>query len=415
MLGYRRAEPAGSAFLVRVTGRECYNRRNISEEERMAIQYPVIKKGRFVSRPNRFVIFMEMDGKIVKAHMPNPGRMRELLFPGVMLYAAPHAKEGSRTQYRIVGVDREGEPVPLDTSRANDTAEWLINHGKIPGWEAYRVLRREVTMGDSRFDLLLGNEAVQFPVEVKSCTLFGKNGAMFPDAVTARGRKHVLHLGDIGKNGGRAGLLVLVQWDRARWFLPDYHTDPEFAEAFRSVAPYIDWKAAALQWTPDFTVPAGVRLLPSPLEILDQESGNRGDYLLVLHLDTAQDIEIGSRGILHFPEGYYVYTGSARKNLDQRMARHRRLRKGMHWHIDWLRQKAEWVGCIPIRTAEDLEHQLVTSVSRIADWEIPGFGCTDCHCPTHLFGFHENPMHLPGFVQIEEDFEINRLDSLVHE
>lgn len=89
--------------------------------------------------------------------------------------------------------------MPLDTSRANDTAEWLINHGKIPGWEAYRVLRREVTMGDSRFDLLLGNKAVQFPVEVKSCTLFGKNGAMFPDAVTARGRKHVLHLGDIGK------------------------------------------------------------------------------------------------------------------------------------------------------------------------------------------------------------------------
>lgn len=202
-------------------------------------------------------------------------------------------------------------------------------------------------MGDSRFDLLLGNKAVQFPVEVKSCTLFGKNGAMFPDAVTARGRKHVLHLGDIGKNGGRAGLLVLVQWDRARWFLPDYHTDPEFAEAFRSVAPYIDWKAAALQWTPDFTVPAGVRLLPSPLEILDQESGNRGDYLLVLHLDTAQDIEIGSRGILHFPERYYVYIGSARKNLDQRMARHRRLRKGMHWHIDWLRRKQNGWGASP--------------------------------------------------------------------
>lgn len=59
----------------------------------MAIQYPVIKKGRFVSRPNRFVIFMEMDGKIVKAHMPNPGRMRELLFPGSRFTRHPMPKK----------------------------------------------------------------------------------------------------------------------------------------------------------------------------------------------------------------------------------------------------------------------------------------------------------------------------------
>lgn len=379
----------------------------------MEKEYSVIKKGRFLRRPNRFVIDMEIDGEPVRAHMPNPGRMRELLFPGVMLYAVPHAKEGSRTKYRVIGAEREGEVIPLDTSRANDTAEWLINHEKIPGWEDYRVLRREVTMGDSRFDLVIGNEKIQFPVEVKSCTLFGKKGAMFPDAVTARGRKHVLHLGEIGKNGGKAGLLILVQWDRAQWFLPDYHTDPEFAEAFRLSAPYIDWKAAALRWTPDLDVPESVRLLPSPLYILDEEAGNRGDYLLVLRMNETEDVEIGKKGKIRFPKGYYVYTGSAAKNLDQRMARHRRLRKGMHWHIDWLRQKADWVGCIPVRTAEDLEHRLAAAVSRIADWQIPGFGCTDCRCASHLFGFREDPMHMPAFVQIEEDFEINRLDERI--
>ncbi len=374
------------------------------------IAYPSIVKGRFVSRPNRFVILMDIGGTIVRAHMPNPGRMRELLFPGVVLYAAPHAKEGSRTAYRVVGVERDGEAIPLDTSRANDTAAALIDGGRIPGWEAYRVLRREVTMGDSRFDLLIGNEEEQFPVEVKSCTLFGRRGAMFPDAVTARGRKHILHLGEIGRSGGKAGLLILVQWDRAQWFLPDYHTDPDFAEAFCASAPHIDWKAAALRWTPDFTAPQSVRLLPSPLAILEREAGNRGDYLLVLRLSEAQDIEIGSLGTRHFPTGYYVYVGSAKKNLDQRIARHRRLRKGMHWHIDYLRQKAQWTGCIPIRTAEDLEHALAAAVSRIADWIVPGFGCTDCRCPSHLFGFTKDPMHLPAFVQIEEDFEINRLD-----
>lgn len=163
--------------------------------------------------------------------------------------------------------------IPLDTSRANDTAAALINEKRIPGWEDYRVLRREVTMGDSRFDLLIGNEKESFPVEVKSCTLFGEKGAMFPDAVTARGRKHILHLGEIGKGGGKAGLLILVQWDRAEWFLPDYHTDPEFAEAFLSAAPHIEWKAAALRWPDDLSRPESVRLLSAPLPIVEKKRG----------------------------------------------------------------------------------------------------------------------------------------------
>lgn len=175
----------------------------------------------------------------------------------------------------------------------------------------------------------------------------------------------------------------------------------------------MDWKAAALRWDETFTVPRSVRLLPAPLEILDREAGNRGDYLLVLRLPEDRDMEIGKLGVLHFPKGYYVYTGSAKKNLDQRMARHRHLRKGMHWHIDWFRQQAEWVGCLPIRTADDLEHDLACAVSAISDWCIPGFGCTDCRCPSHLFGFHENPLHCRPFVQLEENFEINRLDQWI--
>ena len=116
---------------------------------------------------------------------------------------------------------------------------------------------------------------------------------------------------------------------------------------------------------------------------------------------------------MHFPKGYYVYTGSAKKNLDQRLARHRRLQKKMHWHIDYLRQRAEWVGAVPVRTAEDLEHALAAAVARAADWDIPGFGCTDCACPSHLFGFREDPLHLPAFTKIEEDFEINRLQKWI--
>lgn len=279
----------------------------------MELIYKNIIKGTFISRPNRFVIWMEIDGKAVKAHMPNPGRMRELLFPGTVLYAVPHAKAGSATAVRVIGCERDGEVVPLDTTHANDVAEWLVNQGKIPGWENCHVVRREVTMGDSRFDLLLSNGSGEFPVEVKSCTLFGKKGAMFPDAVTARGRKHILHLGDIGKAGSRAGLLILVQWDRAEWFLPDYHTDPDFGAAFCEAAPYIEVKPAAIRWTADFSMPSSVKLLPVPLDAAEREMGNAGDYLIILYMEKDMDFLIGKKGMMHFQKGYYVYVGSAKK------------------------------------------------------------------------------------------------------
>ena len=381
----------------------------------MELQYQIVKKGIFLARPNRFVSLAEIEGQTEKVHMPNPGRMRELLFPGVTLYVTPHEKPGGATRYRAIGVERQGEVVPLDTTHANDVAEWLVSRGKIPGWEDCRVLRREVTMGDSRFDLRLTDGKDSFPVEVKSCTLFGEKGAMFPDAVTGRGRKHILHLAEMGKAGQRAGLLILVQWDRARWFLPDYHTDPAFAKAFRAAAPYVEWKAAALHWDASFRVPQSVRLLPSPLGILDREAGNRGDYLIILRLENEADIEIGSRGVMHFPKGFYVYVGSARKNLDQRVAHHRRIRKKKHWHLDYLRPETQWVGAISIRTSEDLEHDLAGAVDRIADWRVPGFGCSDCGCPSHLFGFHNDPMHLPAFVRIEEAFCMNRLQKWIPE
>lgn len=116
---------------------------------------------------------------------------------------------------------------------------------------------------------------------------------------------------------------------------------------------------------------------------------------------------------MHFPKGYYVYTGSAKKNLAARLARHRRKRKKFHWHIDYLRQEADVIAAIPIRTSQDLEHELAGAVEVISDWRIDGFGCTDCHCLSHLFGFTENPIHYRPFIQIVEDFRMNRLKNRI--
>ena len=87
-------------------------------------------------------------------------------------------------------------------------------------------IRLNYTVHHHVFDLLLTNDkGDEFLLEVKSCTLFSKTGAMFPDAITERGRKHLLHLKELQNEGYHTGVLFLVQWDRAQWFLPDYHTD----------------------------------------------------------------------------------------------------------------------------------------------------------------------------------------------
>lgn len=376
--------------------------------------YKSLTAGRFLDRPNRFVCHAEVNGKTVLCHMPNPGRMRELLFPGSTLYLTPN-RPGLRTAFRVVGIEKgkNRDIFYLDTTKANDVAAFLVENHRIPGWEDYDLLNREVTMGDSRFDLLLGNQRTGevFPVEVKSCSLAGEKGAMFPDAPTERGEKHLSHLVRMAGEGQHAGLLVLVHYGKAEWFLPNYHTDLELSRTFLKGMDSLDWKAAVIPWTKEFTMPQSVRLIGSSKKALEEEMGNAGDYMIVLRLKAPKTIAVGSLGPVPFAEGYYVYVGSAKKNLDQRMAHHRVLRKKMHWHMDYLRKETDFVGAIPIRTCDDLEHDLARALSEIADWDVPEFGCSDCHCRSHLFGFGENPMHLPSFLKIEERFEIDRLQK----
>lgn len=379
--------------------------------------YEKVLTGRFVTRPNRFVVHLAMDhleGEIVPAHLPNPGRMWELLYPNVKFYVVHHPKVGAKTQYRVIGIERDGVPIMLDTNYSNDVAEYLISTKQIPGWERWSVVRREYTVGQSRFDLLLTNEEGEsFLLEVKSCTLFSEHGAMFPDAITERGRKHLLHLQHLQSEGYHTGVLFLVQWERAQWFLPDYHTDLAFAQTFAAVAGDLDWKAVALRWTSDFTMPTVIRQCHYDGALVAQEGQDRGDYLVVLQLPETLDLTIGSKGILHFEAGYYTYVGSAKANLAKRLERHKRKRKKLHWHLDYFRSHCEMIATVPIRSSADLECDLARAMKQLDTWEVPGFGCSDCDCTSHLFGTTYNPIHNEAFMLLVEDFRMNRLDALI--
>lgn len=292
----------------------------------MKTLYENVLVATFLARVNRFVVTIELQGEIVQAHLPNPGRMWELLFPGVTMYVVLQKGENLKTKYRVVGIERNRTPIMLDTNYSNQVAAYLINHQQINGWEEWRVKKSEYTVGHSRFDLLLENATgEQFLLEVKSCTLFSQNGAMFPDAVTERGRKHLLHLHELHKEGWHTGILFLVQWEYAQWFLPDYHTDPAFAETFLHVD--LDWKAVAVKWSTDFSMPSAQRLCTYPKQLLERECADSGVYMMVLELPAEMTVSFGAKGELLCPKGYYVYVGSAKKNLAARIERHKRKRK----------------------------------------------------------------------------------------
>lgn len=368
----------------------------------------------FLKRPNRFVAECLVGDRIVQAHLPNPGRMWELLFPGRTMFLLPRGGEGTRTQFRVVGIERDETPIMLDTHYSNDVAAKLIEEKKINGWEDWEVLRREVTFGSSRFDLLLGRGEERKIVEVKSCTLFGKETAMFPDAITERGRKHLMELAELTRSGWQAGILFLVHWAKAQWFLPDYHTDLAFSRTLFEMRHTLDIKATALEWHRDLSLGGMGRDLVIPWHVIDQEAHDGGVYMVVLYVEEDKMLPIGSKGIFHFPKGYYVYVGSAKHNLAKRLDRHRRKRKSFHWHIDYLRDNALFCAAIPIRTTAMAEHELAAAVGAVADWTILGFGASDCGCNTHLFGMHSDPVHTPAFMDVVQEFRMDRLHRQIH-
>jgi sugar fermentation stimulation protein A len=323
------------------------------------------------------------------------------LLPGATLLVAGGPAEGRSTDCTVVGVEKNGTAVLLHTHRTNDVARHLIQQQRIPAFAGYRVVQQEYTIGRSRFDLLLEGPRGPMVVEVKSCTLFGHGLAMFPDAITARGRRHLLHLADLARQGLQTGVLFMVHYPHVRFFLPDYHTDLAFSRAFWDVRNAVMLKAVAVGWDGQLRLQENmVHELAMPFDLLKTQAVDGGVYLIILHLEKNLSLEIGSLGQRRFKKGYYIYVGSAQKNLQARMNRHRRPGRTRFWHIDYLRQHARFCAAVPVRGTLVAECDLARAVAGIAAWQAPGFGCSDCRCPSHLFGVPADPLKNPAFIDL---------------
>ncbi|MHB8899682.1 MAG: DNA/RNA nuclease SfsA [Thermoguttaceae bacterium] len=373
-----------------------------------------VLRAAFLERPNRFVIICRHPslGQI-KAFLPNPGRLWELLFPSVTLYLA---RNGPRTvqeatpltQFTVVAVERDGEPIFLHTHWTNHAARWLLENRRIPGLEQAEVAGSEVKHGRSRFDFLMRQAGGEFFLEVKSCTLFGNGVAMFPDAVTDRGRRHLEELAVLGAENARPCVLLLVQTQKVDQFMPDYHTDLAFSQTFLTVRRKVRILPVAVRWDSQLRLSEEVRPLVIPWDHLGREVEDRGSYLLLMRLDEPCRIAVGGLGEVDFPAGHYVYIGSAMKNLTARITRHQRRRKTMHWHVDYLRHHASAVVPLPIRSSRRLECQLAATFGQLLRPMAAGFGCSDCSCDTHLLWQERDPLQDPNFHAILQRYRMAR-------
>ena len=367
------------------------------------------EKATFLERPNRFTLICQLNGKAVKAFLPNPGRLWELLLPGAEVYLERALQRMDRMPYTAVAIRKGDHPVMVHTHRTNDLVEHLIKENLIPGLEGAEIAKREARYGRSRFDFLLSRGNAEIFLEVKSCTLFGKGVAMFPDAVTARGKRHVEELADLSRNGRAGAVLFLICWPRARFFLPEYHTDLEFSRALLAARKEISILPLAVELGEDLSLTSQARELDIPWDIVEKEAKDRGSYILILKVLEKMSIQVGRLGPVKFRAGYYLYVGSARANLTQRIERHRRLRKNMFWHVDYLRAKAEFQYALPIRTEDPLECEIARALKEISDWSIPHFGSSDCSCPSHLFGMEKDPLRSPEFISLLLHFRMDRM------
>ena len=373
---------------------------------------PLIK-ARFIHRPNRFLVHCENKklGKI-HAHLPNPGRLWELLLPEATLYLQPvqHPPRGRpsprKTQFTVMAVERQGHPVFLHTHKTNQVVQYLIENKRIPGLKRATVVKPEITVGRTRFDFLLKMNGKPCYLEVKSCTQFGNGIAMFPDAVTARGRRHILELADMAKEGILTAVLFVVHYPNVTWFMPDYHTDLAFSEAFLTIKNRVIIIPIAVSWNKDLTVDPSVKKLRIPWLYLKREIVDAGSYILVIRLKRGKTLNVGKLGSVSFKKGYYCYIGSAMKNLTTRTERHRRKDKKLHWHIDYLTTEADKVNALQIRASTRMECHIASTVTAIMKSYTPGFGTSDCHCRTHLFWADQDPLKQPDFQDMLQSFRM---------
>ena len=193
------------------------------------MRYEKIRPAVFLARPNRFIAHVELEGKLVVAHVKNTGRCRELLLPGAKVYLQEADSHTRKTKFDLIAVEKGHRLINMDAQAPNRIfAQWIHQQ------EPEITVHPEYRYGDSRLDFYLEAGQRRVFAEVKGVTLEDAGIVRFPDAPTLRGVKHLRALMDCVAAGFDAWAVFIVQLRGARWFEPNRATHPEFADALVS-------------------------------------------------------------------------------------------------------------------------------------------------------------------------------------
>lgn len=193
------------------------------------MKYEHTEKAIFLERPNRFIAYVNLNGRTETVHVKNTGRCKELLIPGTEIILEKSGNPARKTKYDLICVKKADRWINMDSQIPNKAAkEWLLKGSLFP--EEIHV-KREKIYGNSRFDLYVESSRRKAFMEVKGVTLEENNIARFPDAPTQRGLKHVEELIHCIQDGYEAYLLFVIQMKGLTCFEPNRNTHPEFGEA----------------------------------------------------------------------------------------------------------------------------------------------------------------------------------------
>ena len=223
------------------------------------MKYNNIVPGVFLSRPNRFIAHIEIDGKEEICHVKNTGRCRELLPAGAKVWCEKSHNPARKTGYDLITVQKGHRLINMDSQAPNAAAkEWLDNGGL----GQIESLKSESRHGDSRFDFSFIKDGKACFLEVKGVTLENDGVCAFPDAPTTRGAKHLKELTALAKAGFGAYVLFVIQMADVKYLHPNDTTDPDFGKALREAA-----TAGVKVLAMDCTVTPDSMVLRAPVEV----------------------------------------------------------------------------------------------------------------------------------------------------
>ena len=195
------------------------------------MKYKNTIEGTFISRPNRFIAHVAVDGIEHICHVKNTGRCRELLVPGCRVILEDSNNPLRKTKYDLIAVYKGDKLINMDSQAPNKVVgEWLAS-GAFS--DNVTLIKPEFTYKNSRFDFYIEADGRKIFAEVKGVTLEENGVVLFPDAPTERGVKHVNELIEAVENGYEAYIFFVVQMEKCRYFIPNEKMHPEFAEALR--------------------------------------------------------------------------------------------------------------------------------------------------------------------------------------